>query len=102
MANIKKGVPADQLRRRPDQIRYHYLAVGKLDIHTGCSFGGLQYCNRQDGPLEAIYLTDLKNKVAYEIPESLNEFLDRWRKHYDNPSWDYFAEVQVEGKVLRR
>jgi hypothetical protein len=69
--------------------------VGERDIHTGCSYGGLVYTQKSDGPISRMFLTDLKRGISKEVdPE---KFMDAWRENYNDPEWDYFAQTDPTG-----
>jgi hypothetical protein len=88
-----KGERTDRLRRRPERVRYYYLAVSNTTIHTGLSHGGLQYARKNHG-IEALYLSDLLTKEVIHVEEPIDEFMDRWRMHYNEPEWDYAKEIE--------
>lgn len=89
-----KGERTDVLRRRPDVVRYFYLGLGPDNLHTGCSFGGLEYTMKRDG-IVRLFLSDLVTGACKEIPESVTKFMEKWRVHYNDPSWDYFGELEA-------
>lgn len=82
----------DKLRRRPDKVRYHYIAKSEENLHTGMSYGGLLYANKGHRVV-ALYLSDLVTKRVIEVTEPIDDFMLRWREHYNDPDWDYEAEV---------
>lgn len=87
-----KGERTDRLRRRPDNVRYFYLAVSPSDIHTGTSHGGLQYVVKHHGVTD-LYLSDLVTGKVTKIGESISDFMSRWRQDYNNAEWDYESDV---------
>lgn len=88
---MPKPERSDKIRRRPKVVRYFYLAVGKNKLHTGMSLGGLKYVLNTDG-IEQLYLADLVTGKVNLIYDEITVFMDKWRLHYNNPAWDYFAE----------
>jgi hypothetical protein len=76
----------DRLRKRPNTIRYYYLAVGEKNIHIGLSHAGLQKAAKTDNII-ALYLSDVVTKKVQKI--TLEKFLDWWREHYQDPSAEY-------------
>lgn len=88
-----KGERTDKLRRRPDKVRYFYLAVSKKTLHTGMSHGGLHYVEKNH-TVVALYLSDLVTKTVMEVKEPILEFMNRWRLNYNNPAWDYAKEIE--------
>lgn len=77
---------SDRLRKRPEIIRYHFLAVGTTSIHVGLSHAGLERAARKD-PIVDVYLSDVVTKRIQRV--NLNRFLDAWREHYQDPKWEY-------------
>jgi hypothetical protein len=90
---MSKGVRTDKLRRRPEKVRYHYLAVSTTKLHTGISYGGLDYVEKNHG-VEELYLSDLLTKKITKIEEPIEDFMNRWRMHYDDPKWNYEKEIE--------
>lgn len=86
------AVRSDKLRRRPNEVRYFYLAVSNEDLHTGASYGGLKYVKDKHGVV-AIYLSDVITGQTREVAEPVESFMAKWRQHYNDAAWDYFAEV---------
>lgn len=92
---------ADELRRRPESIRLFYMAISASNIHTGASYGGLAYVVKNHG-VESLYLSDLVSGVVREIEESAEDFMTKWRAHYDDTTWDYFAEWDAAKAAAKR
>ena len=90
-----RGERTDRLRRRPDKVRYHYLAVSDTTLHTGVSHGGLQYVQKNH-TVRALYISDLKTSTVIQVLEPVNEFMDRWRMHYNEPEWSYAKDIENE------
>jgi len=89
-----KGERTDKLRRRPEAVRYFFLAVSNSgSIHTGVSHGGLNYVFKNHG-VEALYLADLFTEKIISVGEPAKDFLARWRAHYNNPEWNYVKELE--------
>ena len=84
---------SDRLRRRPEKIRYFYLAVSRTTLHTGMSYGGLDYVLKNHGVV-ALYVADLATLTVIESKEPAEDFLKRWRAHYNEPAWDYAKELE--------
>lgn len=85
---------SDKLRRRPNKIRYFFLAISHTKLHVGMSHGGLQYANKNRG-VTGLYLADLATLKVIEVKEPIEEFMDKWSMHYNEPTWDYAAEVKA-------
>ncbi len=92
---VLKGERTDRLRRRPDTVRYFYLAVSNKTLHTGISWGGLKYVKDNHG-VEQLFLADLVTGSVYAVAEDIKTFMQRWRLHYNKPDWDYAKEVGVK------
>jgi len=88
-----KGERTDKLRRRPNIIRYFFLAITKVSIHTGMSYGGLIYAHKKYG-VDTLYVADLLTENIIPVTEPLEDFLTRWRAHYNNPDWDYAKDLE--------
>ena len=82
----------DRLRRRPDTVRYFYLAVSDNMLHTGLSYGGLQYAKTKHN-ITAIFIADLVTEKVIHVNESIDDFMGRWRLNYNNPGWNYEEEI---------
>lgn len=82
------GERTDVLRRRPVNVRYFYLAVSDKTLHSGLSYGGLDYV-RKNHKVEEIYLADLLKEKVTKVNEDVDEFMKKWRLNYNNPMWDY-------------
>lgn len=89
---MAKGVRTDLLRRRPENVRYHYLAVSEEHLHTGLSYGGLKYANDKYNVVK-VYVSDLVTLQVIEVKEPIDEFMNRWRMHYNDPKWNYAEEI---------
>jgi hypothetical protein len=87
-----KAERADRLRRRPERVRYFFLAVSDSMLHTGLSHGGLQYANNKHN-ITDLYLSDLVTDKVIHVTEPLVDFMNRWRLHYNDPTWDYEDEI---------
>lgn len=87
-----KGERTDNLRRRPKGVRYFFLAVSRTTIHTGVSYGGLSYAHTRHG-VESLYLADLFTEKVIQVNEPVEDFMARWRAHYNDPKWDYAREI---------
>ena len=83
---------SDKLRRRPDKIRYFFLAVSNVTLHTGMSYGALMYIRREH-TLEDLYFADLKTMRIVHVTEPIEDFLARWRKRYNDPTWCYETDI---------
>lgn len=92
---MAKGERTDRLRRRPEKVRYFYLAVSNSTLHTGISHGGLSYAHRNH-EVQALYLADVLNETVVEVKEPVEDFMNRWRAHYNDPAWDYAKEIAEE------
>jgi len=84
---------SDKLRRRPDKIRYFYLAVSRTTLHTGMSHGGLTYVEKNHG-VTALYVADLATLTVIEVKEPVADFLRRWRAHYNEATWEYAKDLE--------
>ena len=89
----------DKLRRRPDIIRYFYLASTGERVHTGASYWGLACAHKNHG-VKDLYLADLFNGKTYQVPMPVERFMEKWREHYNDPLWDYHAEVSKKGASI--
>ena len=88
-----KAERKDALRRRPNKVRYFYLAVSKTTLHTGMSHGGLSYAHNKH-EVVALYIADLVKQTVTEVKEPVDKFLNRWRLNYNVPEWDYAKEIE--------
>ena len=88
-----KGERTDKLRRRPTGVRYYFLAVSHTTIHTGVSYGGLNYAHTKHG-VETLYLSDLLTEKVIQVVEPIEDFMLRWRAHYNDPTWDYARDIE--------
>lgn len=79
---------SDRLRRRPENVRYFYLAVSNTTLHTGVSYGGLDYVRKNHGVKE-LYLSDLQTGNVFRVNEPIDDFMLKWREHYNDPEWMY-------------
>lgn len=84
---------SDKLRRRPNKIRYFFLAVSNTALHVGMSYGGLQYADKNRG-LTNLYIADLATLKVIEVKEPIPDFMERWSMHYNEPAWDYAKEME--------
>ncbi len=84
---------ADRLRRRPERVRYFFLAVSSEMLHTGMSHGGLHYANSRYG-ITDLYVADLVTEKVLHVREPVQDFMNRWRMNYNNPGWDYEEEIK--------
>lgn len=87
-----KGERTDKLRRRPIGVRYFFLAVSHTTLHTGVSYGGLQYAHSKHG-VEVLYVADLVTEKVIQVTEPIEDFMARWRAHYNDPDWDYVRDI---------
>mgnify|MGYP001317449407 CR=1 FL=1 len=85
----------DRLRRRPDKVRYFYLAVSSKNLHTGMSHWGLEYVRTKHG-VDQLYVADIVTGRVIPVTEPVENFMARWREHYNDPKWDYAAEIEGE------
>ena len=85
---MQKPERSDILRRRPNIVRYCYLAVSPETLHSGMSWGGLHYA-RKNHTITDIYLSDLKTMKVHRVTEDVNSFMEMWRANYNNPAWEY-------------
>lgn len=90
-----KGERSDRLRRRPESVRYFYLAVSNTQIHTGVSYGGLDYVVKNHGIVH-LFLADLVTMTITEVKEPVADFMAKWRLNYNVPLWDYAKELSTE------
>lgn len=79
----------DRLRRRPDVIRYHYVAVGDRTVHVGLSHAGLAKAAKSDS-ITTVYLTDVVANRVQKV--KLEKFLAWWRANYQDPNAEYKEE----------
>lgn len=87
-----KNERSDRLRRRPKKIRYFYLAVSRSNLHAGMSYGGLNYVKVNHGVV-SIYVADLATLNVIPVEEPVEDFMRRWRAHYNEPLWDYGKDI---------
>lgn len=80
---------SDKLRKRPEIIRYHFLAVGEKNIHVGLSHAGLAKAAKHDN-IHSVYLSDVVTKRIQKV--DLNKFLEWWRHNYQDPKAKYEEE----------
>lgn len=90
---IRKGERTDRLRRRPNKVRYFYLAVSNSSLHTGISHGGIAYVAKNH-QVKEIYFADLLNLTITRVDETVENFMNRWRLHYNEPAWDYARDIE--------
>lgn len=88
----RKPVTRDILRRRPEKMRYSYIAVSSTNVHTGLSYWGLETTYKNHG-VKDLYVIDLLRKIVVPVKEPVEDFMKRWRLEYDNPKWDYLQEI---------
>lgn len=88
-----KGERTDRLRRRPTKVRYFYLAVSNTALHTGMSHGGLHYV-KVTHDVKSLYFADLVTKKVIEVKEPIIDFMNRWRLHYNEPTWCYEQDIE--------
>lgn len=88
-----KGERTDRLRRRPDKIRYFFLAVSGTTLHTGISYGGLYYAHTRH-TVKELYLADLFRMDVMKVEEPIDDFMKRWRVHYNDPTWSYARDIE--------
>lgn len=82
----------DLLRRRPNSIRYFFLAVSSTGtLHTGMSHAGLEAVVKDRG-VDTIYLGDTVTSKVFKVKETAEEFLELWRMHYNDVKWSYSEE----------
>ena len=91
----------DRLRRRPNSVRYFYLAVSNTTLHTGISYGGLDYANKNHG-ITQLYVADLVNSTVVKVEEPVEDFMERWRAHYNDPTWSYASDIELAIPVPTR
>lgn len=82
---------SDRLRKRPEVIRYHFLAVGEKSIHVGLSHAGLAKAAKNDN-IVAVYLSDVVTKRIQKV--DLVKFLDWWRENYQDPKARYVEDKE--------
>lgn len=82
---------SDKLRKRPDIIRYHFLAVGKTGIHVGLSHAGLVKAAKND-EITDVYLSDVVTKRIQRV--DLGKFLDWWKENYQDPKAKYTEDKE--------
>lgn len=90
-----KAERTDNLRRRPHSVRYFYLAVSNNKLHTGISYGGLDYAYKNHG-INQLYIADVVTQKVIHVQEKVEDFMTRWRAHYNDPSWSYEADVEYD------
>lgn len=100
MSETKGANKSDLLRRRPASIRYFYMAVGGTTIHTGASYGGLQYVQKNHG-IEQLFLADVVTGETREVSEPA-DFMALWKDNYNDPSWSYFGLLDAATKAAAR
>lgn len=91
---------SDLLRRRPESVRYFYMAVGGTTLHTGASYGGLQYVQKNHG-IEALYLSDVVTGQTREVADPA-DFMARWKDNYNDPGWSYFSLIDAAERAAKR
>ena len=72
-----------------------FLAVSRSTIHTGVSYGGLNYANTKHG-VESLYVADLFTEQVIQVTEPIADFMARWRAHYNDTDWDYALEISED------
>lgn len=80
----------DRLRRRPNAVRYYWLVVTDDKIHTGVSYGGLDYARAKG--IKALWLSDIVGNRVHKVTHKIDVFMLLWRENYNNPEWDYGEE----------
>lgn len=85
----RKDVRSDLLRRRPDVMRYFGLAVTDKSVHVWTTHGALKHIVKTHSPVKSLIVSDLARGITFMSPESAEDFLIRWKRHYNDPAWDY-------------
>ena len=95
------SIPAKstELRRRPETIRYFFLAVTPTNLHTGLSWHGLDYV-RKHYTVTQVYLADLYTGYVTRVAEDINDFMEIWRLHYNDPTWRYTVGGDLSGESI--
>lgn len=101
MGDLQMFAKSEELRRRPESLRYFYMAISTTNVHVGSSYGGLKYVIDKHG-VEQLFVADIVSSVAREVSESAEDFLAKWKANYDNAEWDYFAEYDAAVAAAKR
>lgn len=96
----RKVVSRNVLKKRPDIIRYSYLAVtDEFTYHTGTAYGAL-FALQKSKNITDLRICDYKTgrivncETDGEGNINLDAFLRRWRSRYLDPNWNYEKEVE--------
>ena len=81
----------DRLRKRPNSVRYYYMAQSENNTHLGSSYGSLVYTIKKNNIIK-MFLSDIVIGKVFEVKEPIQEFMLKWRMNYNNPEWNYFEE----------
>lgn len=93
---MPKRERSDLLRRRPEELRYYFLAVSDDgSLHVGTSHGSLEAVLKHYG-IRELYVSDLIGGYVMKIEESVTSFMYRWSRNYNDVKWNYFEEVRLE------
>lgn len=87
---------SDLLRRRPNQLRYFFLAVSDDgSLHVGTSYGSLDLTLKATG-VKDLYVADVISNEVTHVEESVTSFMYRWANHYNDVTWCYADEMGSE------
>lgn len=95
---MEKLIAKDGLRRRPNKIRYSFIATSENNVHTGFSYWGLETTLRKHG-VNKLFVVDLLKKKVIEVKEPITDFMKRWRNNYNNTAWDYENDIKTDADV---
>ena len=84
---------SDLLRRRPNVIRYYFMAVtDEGTLHTGMSYGGLDRVVK-NANIVSLYVSDVVTSTCFKVPEDAKLFMRRWAHNYNDPDWNYAKDL---------
>lgn len=96
---MPRPAKAEELRRRPDVVRYFFMAVTPVNLHTGLSWHGLNYV-RRNYEVTQLYLADLDTGVVTKVTEGIDDFMELWRTYYNDPAWEYKPGGETGGESV--
>ena len=96
---MTKTAKSTELRRRPETVRYFYLAVTPVNLHTGLSWHGLNYV-RKNYEVIQLYLADLCTGYITLVTEDIDVFMEMWSINYSDPTWEYISGGELNGESI--
>lgn len=79
---------ATDIWKRPLVIRYIWYVETKDKVYTGATWNSLSKALERD-PI-VVKLCDILYDEVIELDKNdIEDFMDKWRKNYYNPDWNY-------------